>query len=164
VGITAPRPARRDRRSGVLKATFRTRGVRNVALRASRRLRTPIAAAVLAAAMLLTGSGIAFADDPGSATQGPITLSPDEATYVCTKRIPAILARVDRVTARINADASTRGSTAWLKAREDRAKAAGHDEVADRIQKRIDGRPAKLDRLADAKKRATDFRDAHCTA
>lgn len=115
--------------------------------------------------LLLAGAGTALADDPGStAVQGPITLSPEQATYVCTKRIPAILSRADRVTARINADASTRGSTAWLRARHDKAHAAGRTEEADRIQKRIDGRPAKLDRLADAEKRATAFRDANCVA
>jgi hypothetical protein len=115
--------------------------------------------------LLLTGAGTALADDPGtSATQGPITLSPEQATYVCTKRIPAILSRVDRVTTRVNADASTRGSTAWLQARHDKAQAAGRTEEADRIQKRIDGRPAKLEKLADAKKRVTEFRDANCVA
>lgn len=68
------------------------------------------------------------------------------------------------MTTRINADATTRGSTAWLQAREDKATATGHTDVADRIRKRIDARPARLDRLADAKKRATEFRDANCVA
>lgn len=120
-------------------------------------------AAVLA--LVLAGSGTALADGPGtSAAQGPITLSPEQATYVCTQRIPAILSRVDRVTTRINADASTRGSTAWLKARHDKAQTAGRTDVADRIQKRIDGRSDKLTKLADAKKRVTDFRDANCVS
>ena len=115
--------------------------------------------------LLLAGSGTALADGPGtSAPQGPITLSPEQATYVCTQRIPAILTRVDRVTTRINADASTRGSTAWLTARHDKAQTAGRTDVAARIQKRIDERPGKLTRLADAKKRVTDFRDANCAA
>jgi hypothetical protein len=125
------------------------------------------AAAVSAACagMLLIGAGSALADDPGSsATQGPITLSPEQATFVCTQRIPAILARIDRVTTRINADVATRGSTAWLQARQDRAESAGHADVADRIQKRIDARPAKLDALAGAKQRVTDFRDANCAS
>jgi hypothetical protein len=116
-----------------------------------------------ALALLVVGTGTALADDPGtSTTQGPITLSPEQATYVCQQRIPAILSRIDRVTTRMNADANTRGSTAWLKARHDKAQAAGHTDVADRIQKRIDGRPDKLTKLADANKRATDFRDANC--
>jgi hypothetical protein len=113
--------------------------------------------------LVLAGGGVARADDPGSsATQGPITLSPEQATFVCTQRIPAILSRIDRVTTRANADASTRGSTAWLQARHDKAQQAGHADVADRIQKRIDGRPAKLDKLADLKKRVTEFRDQSC--
>jgi hypothetical protein len=122
-----------------------------------------VAATAAVLGLLLAGSGTALADGPGTvATQGPITLSPEQATFVCTRRIPAILSRVDRVTARINADAATRGSTAWLTARHDKAQAAGRTEVADRIQKRIDGRPDKLAKLADAKKRVTDFRDANC--
>jgi hypothetical protein len=129
----------------------------------SARLAGTAAASAITLALLVAGSGTALADDPGtSATQGPITLSPEQATYVCQQRIPAILSRIDRVTTRMNADANTRGSTAWLKARHDKAQAAGHTDVADRIQKRIDGRPDKLTKLADARKRATDFRDANC--
>ena len=131
----------------------------------ARRVAGVATASAVTLGLLLTGTGTALADDPGTtAAQGPITLSPEQATYVCTKRIPAILSRVDRVTTRVTADASTRGSTAWLQARHDKAKAAGRTEEADRIQKRIDGRPAKLDRLADAKKRVTGFRDANCVA
>lgn len=131
----------------------------------ARRVAGLAAAVAVAAGLLLTGTGTAVADGPGTAApQGPITLSPEQATEVCTKRIPAILSRVDRVTTRINADAATRGSTAWLQARHDKAQAAGRTEDADRIQKRIDGRPAKLGKLADAKKRATAFRDANCAA
>ena len=126
----------------------------------ARRIGRIAAASAASAGLLLAGAGPALADDPGaSATQGPITLSPEQATFVCTQRIPAILARIDRVTARINADVATRGSTAWLQARQDRAEAAGHADVADRIQKRIDARPAKLDSLAGAKERVADFRD-----
>ena len=131
----------------------------------ARRIGRIAAASAVSAGLLLAGAGPALADDPGgSGTQGPITLSPEQATYVCTQRIPAILSRIDRVTTRINADATTRGSTAWLQAREDKATATGHTDVADRIRKRIDARPARLDRLADAKKRATEFRDANCVA
>lgn len=116
-----------------------------------------------ATALSLAGAAPASADEDGPA-QGPITLTPEQATFVCTKRIPAILARVDRVSTRIGADASTRGSTAWLQAREEKARAAGRTEAADRIQKRIDARPERLDRLADVQKRATEFRDANCAS
>ena len=129
----------------------------------ARRIRRTAAASAVTAGLLLATAAPALADEDGP-TQGPITLNPEQATFICTKRIPAILARVDRVTARINADASTRGSTAWLHAREDTARAAGRTEVADRLQKRIDRRPERLDRLADAKERATEFRDANCAS
>jgi hypothetical protein len=130
-----------------------------------RRIGMTAGALLASAALLLAGTGPALADDPGtSSTQGPITLSPEQATVVCTRRIPAILARIDRVTTRINADVTTRGSTAWLQARRDRARSAGHADVADRIQRRIDARPAKLDALAGAKQRVTGFRDANCAS
>jgi hypothetical protein len=129
----------------------------------TRRIGRIAVASALSAGLLLAGAGPALADDPGS-TQGPITLSPEQATFVCTQRIPRILARVDRVTARINGDASTRGSTAWLQARQDRAESAGNTELAGRIQKRIDARSARLDALAGAKKRVTEFRDANCAS
>ena len=131
----------------------------------ARRIGRIAAATAVSAGLLLAGAVPAFADDPGSSTaQGPITLSPEQATWVCTQRIPAILSRIDRVTTRANADANTRGSTAWLQAREDKARSAGHNDVADRIQQRIDARPAKLDELAEAKTRVIDFRDANCAS
>ncbi len=120
-------------------------------------------AVALALGLLLTGAGTAWADDPDTtAAQGPITLSPEQSVAVCTTRIPGILSRVDRVTTRIGADAVTRGSTAWLQARQDRAEAAGRAEEADRLQRRIDRRPEQLDRLAEAKAKAIAFRDANC--
>jgi hypothetical protein len=130
-----------------------------------RRIGRIAAAAAVSAGLLLAGAGPALADDPGTpATQGPITLSPEQATRVCTQRIPRILARIDRVTTRINADAATRGSTAWLQARKDKATTAGDTDAATRIQQRIDARPGKLDGLTAAKKRVTDFRDANCAS
>lgn len=132
----------------------------------ARRIAGTAAASAVTLGLLVTGTGTAAADDPGPSTaptsQGPIILNAEQATYVCGTRIPAVLSRVDRVTARVNADATTRGSTAWLTDRRDKARAAGHDELADRIQERIDRRPEALSRLADAKQRVTDFRDGNC--
>ena len=97
----------------------------------ARRIGRIAAASAASAGLLLAGAGPALADDPGtSATQGPITLTPEQATFVCTQRIPKILARIDRVTARINADVATRGSTAWLQARQDRPRAPGRHRRA----------------------------------
>ncbi len=131
----------------------------------ARRAVTSATASAVALGLLLTGAGTARADDPDTtATQGPITLSPEQSVAVCTTRIPGILSRIDRVTTRIGADAATRGSTAWLQARQDRAEQAGRTEEADRLQRRIDRRPEQLDRLAEAEERATAFRDANCVA
>jgi hypothetical protein len=123
------------------------------------------AAAAVSLGLLLSGAGTATADEPGApATQGSITLTPEQAVQVCTRRIPATLARIDRVTERIDDDASTPGSTAWLQARLDQAQAAGRTQEADRLRLRIDGRAEKLDRLADAQAQVTAFRDANCAA
>jgi len=104
----------------------------------ARRTGGTAAASAVVLGLLLAGSGTARADGPGSAaTQGPITLSPEQATFVCTKRIPGILSRIDRITTRINADANTRGSTAWLHVRHDTAQAAGRTDVADRDRKSV---------------------------
>ena len=126
----------------------------------ARRIGRIAAASAVSAGLLLAGAGPAVADDPGTSTgQGPITLSPEQATWVCTQRIPAILSAH-----RPGDHPDQRGrDDPWLDGlahgTENTAKATGHGDVADRIQKRIDARPAKLDRLADAKKRVTDFRD-----
>jgi hypothetical protein len=123
------------------------------------------AATAVTLGLLLGGAGTATADEPGAtATQGSITLSPGQAEQVCTRRIPATLARIERVTERIDGDAATPGSTAWLQVRLARAQAAGRTQEADRLRKRIDGRPEKLDRLADAQSQVTAFRDANCAA
>ena len=42
-----------------------------------------------------------------------------------------MLARIDKLTARINGDASVKGSTAWLRAKADKARAAGYTALAD---------------------------------
>ena len=126
----------------------------------ARRIGRIAAASAVSAGLLLAGAGPALADDPGTSTgQGPITLSPEQATWVCTQRIPAILSRIERVTTRINADATTRGSTAWLTARENAAKAAGQ-EIAVRasLTAGFRGRPTAAPGWSACGRRLTNWR------
>jgi hypothetical protein len=113
------------------------------------------AATVAATGLLLTGGGTALADESTSAT-------PSEGV-LCTKRIPAVLARIDRVTARINGDAETRGSTAWLEAKVKKARDAGFDATADLLDARVEARPERLDQLAELRSDVEDAQAEDCT-
>lgn len=127
------------------------------------------AGALTITVLLLVSGGVAAAGDPptppatGSAPdQGPITLSAEESEQLCTVRIPSLLARIDRFSTRIGADAGTVGSTEWLQDRAEQARTSGHDELADRLDGRIGHRPEVTARLADAQQRIEAFRAEHC--
>jgi hypothetical protein len=103
-------------------------------------------AVVAAVGAMALGGGTALADTP------PPTAAPGHAnSAICTKRVPAVLARIDKLTTRINGDASVKGSTAWLRAKADEARAAGYTALADLLTARADGRPGRLDELTKLK-------------
>ena len=83
---------------------------------------------------------------------------------VCTQRIPAALDRIDRLTDRINGDADTRGSTAWLKAKSEQARAAGFVALADLLDTRAGLRPQRLDALSDLEHDVQDVQAEDCAA
>ena len=115
-----------------------------------------IVGSAAAAGLLLAGSGTAFADsDPGDSHSG---------SAVCTQRIPAVLARIDRVIARINGDAGTRGSTAWLEAKSEQARDAGFAALADLLDTRAKARPERLDELAALRSDVQDVQAKDCAA
>ncbi|WP_214408193.1 hypothetical protein [Pseudonocardia lacus] len=120
-----------------------------------------IAVAVGTAAMLVAGGGVALADDP-QPTPPPITLTPEQSAWVCQERIPRLLDRIARVQERIAADADRPGSTAALRERLQQARDAGRTEQAERLQQRLDRRPAAVERLADAQRRIEAFRAEKC--
>lgn len=104
-------------------------------------------------AALLAGGGTAFADGSGE---------PRGASAVCAKRIPAVLDRIDRLTDRIGDDAGTRGSTAWLASRADRARDAGLVALADLLEVRVAGRGERLAELAELRGDVQDVRAKDC--
>jgi hypothetical protein len=111
-------------------------------------------AAAVTAGLLLAGSGTAFAD------ASPTT---DHSTSaVCAHRLPAALARIDKVTARINGDAGTRGSTAWLTAKADQARQAGFGALADLLDARVASRPDRLVELAELRGDVQDVQAEDC--
>lgn len=117
-----------------------------------------VAAAAVTVGALLVGGGTAFADTPAP-TPAPAAGSDQQ---VCTVRIPKLLTRIDALTARINGSATTRGSTAWLQAREDRARAAGRTAAADLLQARISDRAQRLTELAQVKSQVLAVQSKDC--
>lgn len=123
--------------------------------------RTALTAALTAGALLVGGGGVALADAPPPTPSAP-PASPGSNAAVCGTRIPKILARIDRLTTRINAGGGTRGSTAWLQARENAARATGRSAAADLLAARIADRPHRLDDLAQLKDQVEQVRAKDC--
>lgn len=116
-------------------------------------------AVVAAVAAVVVGGGTAFADTP------PPTPAPDHAnSAICTQRIPAVLARIDKLTTRINGDASTKGSTAWLRAKANEARAKGYTALADLLTARADDRPGRLDELTKLRSDVQHVKETDCAA
>jgi hypothetical protein len=116
-------------------------------------VRRSLAVVVAAGAMAVAGGGTAFADAP----------TPDHAnSAICTKRIPAVLARIDELTARVNGDASVKGSTAWLRAKANEARAGGYTALADLLTARADSRPGRLDELTKLRADVQHVKETDC--
>ena len=113
-------------------------------MKRSTRWQGGLAVLTATAGLLLTGVGTAAADS-GSDPTTPST--PRSQSALCTHRIPAVLDRIERLTDRINGDAQTRGSTAWLKAKSEQARSAGFTALADLLDTRVQARPQRLDEL-----------------
>ncbi|WP_051385787.1 hypothetical protein [Actinokineospora inagensis] len=129
------------------------------------RARSAVVVAALTVGVGVTGAGVAAAQ---SSTQAPpsgsvtITLSAEQVNRICTVRIPKIEQRADRLVARINGGAETKGSVAWLKARADKEQAAGRTTTANLLKERADRRAGRVDDLNKAKQRAEDFKGKYC--
>ncbi|GAA3793797.1 hypothetical protein [Cellulomonas soli] len=125
------------------------------------------AAAVTTAVVLLTalaapswaatGTGVAADEPSGNPTvtvdgdTTTITVDTARVQEMCT-RVPQAVQRLDDLVARIQGDASTKGSTAWLHAQADTARGQGRDAVANRMDNRAElraGRVTNLQATAD---------------
>lgn len=110
-----------------------------------------IAATAVTVGALVVSSGTALADTPAGSN-----------ATVCTVRIPALLKKIDTVTAKIDGDATTKGSTAWLQAREDKARAAGRTAAADLLQNRITDRAQRLTELTQVRNQVLAVQGKDC--
>ena len=129
--------------------------------------RRAAATGALAAVITLGASTAANADPassspstaPGSVT---ITLSPEQVTFLCDKRLPKVENRVTKLIERINGGEDVRGSTAWLKKRAEQERAAGRDTSAQLLDERAARRAGRIDELNKIKGWAADFRAKYC--
>ncbi|MCZ4119566.1 hypothetical protein [Streptomyces sp. H39-S7] len=112
-------------------------------MRTTRTTRTAIAACAAVAA-LLGAAGSAAATPSGPPTG-------DGAEAVC-KRAPKAEARIDKALARLNGNASTKGSVARLTQRVANAKSAGHTEIETYLNNRLTFRKSLVPTLQQRQK------------
>lgn len=117
-----------------------------------------VVATVATVGALVAGTGTAFADTPAPTPPA----NPNQT--VCTIRIPKLLTKIDGLTAKINGDATTKGSTAWLQAKEEKVRATGRTALADLIQDRISNRSQRLTELAQVKSEVLAVQGKDCTS
>jgi uncharacterized protein (DUF885 family) len=118
------------------------------------------------AAVTLAGTAAASAEpstdpstQPGSVT---ITLSPEQVSFLCEKRLPKVENRVTKLTERINGGADVKGSVASLKARAQQEREAGREASAQLLEEKAERRAGKIDELNKIKGWVTDFRSKYC--
>ncbi|MFC4950651.1 hypothetical protein [Pseudonocardia sp. GCM10023141] len=124
-----------------------------------------LATTAATAGLLLAGGGTAFADGtPPTPVPVPTQQNSGQKDSVCAVRIPNALARIDKLTARINGNATTRGSTAWLQARSDQARTSGYPALADLLADRVSNRQARLTELANLKSELQTVQSKDCAS
>lgn len=124
-----------------------------------RRWAAGLAVTAVVAGGSAAGAGAAQADTPTT----PAPASDHANSQICAKRIPAALARIEKVTARINGDATVRGSTAWLQDKADKARGAGYTALADLLAQRASDRPARLAELTTLTSQIEHVQATDCT-
>ncbi|HUP17163.1 MAG TPA: hypothetical protein VM848_14075 [Acidimicrobiia bacterium] len=89
---------------------------------------------------------LVFSATPAMATTATPEQRQERLDRACA-RVPNLTARVESVLVRIQGDADTVGSIAWLENRADEARANGRDGLAELIENRIAFRTERIDVL-----------------
>jgi hypothetical protein len=127
---------------------------------------TALSATGLAVGLALTGAHMASASTAAS-TSASITLPSggvleQRVTKFCN-RVPTLIQRADKAQTRISGDADTKGSLAWLKARQAKAEANGNKRVVNRLDRVIDRRTERLAKLPELKTELSKANDECAT-
>lgn len=98
---------------------------------------------MLAAAVVTAGAALIVPASASAATTGDLPARYERACL----RIPNFQIRTDNFITRLNGDAATRGSLAWLQAQIDDAKAKGRTQLATVLENRLAVRTQTLEVL-----------------
>lgn len=125
-----------------------------------------IAAAGGATVISLALLGTAASADPTTPPPAPKPSASGhgfDVQKVCTQRIPKLEDKANRLIARITGGADVAGSSANLRARADKAKAAGNQAQADWLDGKAQHRDDRLDVLKKAVAQLDDYKQKYCT-
>jgi hypothetical protein len=96
-------------------------------------------------------------------TAGAQTTAPSfDVKKVCDQRIPKLETRANKLLTRITGDAQVVGSTANLRDRAERAKAAGNEAHADWLNGRAGHRDQRVALLRDSLTKLDAYKQKHC--
>ncbi|MCV2393501.1 hypothetical protein OEB99_04200 [Actinotalea sp. M2MS4P-6] len=111
---------------------------------------TLLAVALGSAPTTLTTLATDGSDPSGSGTDsGTVTIEVDAARvqHLCDETLPHVLQRAQATLDRIQGDADTVGSAAWVRDRAAQAADEGHDDLARRLEFRADQRLGHVDEI-----------------
>jgi hypothetical protein len=117
-----------------------------------------IAALSGATVMTLALLGTAASADPSA----PPTAPSFDVNKVCTQRIPQLQDKANTLVTRISGDAKVTGSSANLRARAERAKAAGNQAQADWLTGRAQHRDDRLEVVRKALGQLDAYKQKYC--
>lgn len=118
-----------------------------------------VAAASGVTVITLTLMGTAASADPSTPPSAPPTF---DVKRVCDTRIPKIEDRANKLIARITGDANTKGSSANLHARAERAKTAGNDAQADWLNGKAQHRDDRVGLVRKALDQLNAYKQKYC--
>jgi hypothetical protein len=116
------------------------------------------------AAGLLAGAMPASAEPADPSAPVTVTLSQEQLTYLCDKRLPKAQQRTERLINRISGGADVRGSVEWLRANAETERAAGRETTAQALEERAERRSERLPQLRSIQEQVTAFVEQYCGA
>jgi hypothetical protein len=112
--------------------------------------------------LAVAGAGSASAQGDPSTQPAPITISSAQVQQLCDQRVPKLTAEVTKLINRIDGGPTVKGSTQWLQAEAQQAKANGHPARADVLDGRAERRTGVDTVLKDVQAKLDNFTKAHC--
>jgi hypothetical protein len=124
--------------------------------------RVAVAGAVTTAITLVAAPAASAQSTSPAPAPVTITLSPEQVDRICNERLPRVQARVNKSIERINGGVDVVGSAAWLRARAQKQREAGREQLATQLEQRAERRLGHIDKLNRANQRIADVQAKHC--